>query len=317
MAATRPGDRRRRHLLRARGWLTGRLGLCDRAKTWLDEVADSPDFDHLSAAAWPRAHASCRTRAAWPRVPGPARPPHALCLDRRAGRPGGLGPPRRGKPAPRVLPPGQLVCAVCRRAAGPADPNGGVGVGGAGRELRKDGEQRVFCARAGCGPRARDRGQVPAARPVPRRRGRLPGGPGGARVPLRRGLVQGGAVGGGRRRGGPAAHGRGRGDACGAAQGIGPRREAHAAPCVRPGPGTLVLPGAPGRPASDTPLHITYRRIGVYRNDGRFFARNNFASFAPHDPARADAPAPTLHRRGSRRTWKGTGTSPAAARRSS
>lgn len=34
---------------------------------------------------------------------------------------------------------------------------------------------------------------------------------------------------------------------------------------------------------------FTYRRIGVYRNDGRFFARNNFASFAPHDPARADA----------------------------
>lgn len=34
---------------------------------------------------------------------------------------------------------------------------------------------------------------------------------------------------------------------------------------------------------------FTYRRIGVYRNDGRFFARNNFAAFTPADPAHADA----------------------------
>ena len=34
---------------------------------------------------------------------------------------------------------------------------------------------------------------------------------------------------------------------------------------------------------------FTYRRMGVYRNDGRFFARNNFAAFAPSRPAHADA----------------------------
>ena len=39
---------------------------------------------------------------------------------------------------------------------------------------------------------------------------------------------------------------------------------------------------------------FTYRRVGVYRNDGRFLARNNFAAFAPADPGRADALAAHL-----------------------
>lgn len=34
---------------------------------------------------------------------------------------------------------------------------------------------------------------------------------------------------------------------------------------------------------------FTHRRIKVYRNDGRFFARNNFAGFAPLDEGHADA----------------------------
>ena len=71
------------HLLRARGWLTGRLGLYDGVKTWFDEVADSPDFDYLSAAAASCRHAPCRTPPLWldPPRPVPRSADHIMTLE--------------------------------------------------------------------------------------------------------------------------------------------------------------------------------------------------------------------------------------------
>ena len=51
---------------------------------------------------------------------------------------------------------------------------------------------------------------------------------------------------------------------------------------LRGGPPSILLP------------IFTHRRIGVYRNDGRFFARNNFAALEPADPGHADALAAHL-----------------------
>lgn len=49
---------------------------------------------------------------------------------------------------------------------------------------------------------------------------------------------------------------------------------------------SLVLPNDP--PAAFLSI-FTYVRIKVYRNNGRFFARNNFAAFVPDMPANTDA----------------------------
>ena len=59
------------HRLRATGWLLGRLGHYDRVQGWLEGVADSPNFDHLSNFQISGMRAPCRTPPLWLDPPRP------------------------------------------------------------------------------------------------------------------------------------------------------------------------------------------------------------------------------------------------------
>ena len=60
-----------RRRLRARGWLLGRLGLCDQAKDWLEGVASLPHFDHLLDDARSVPRAGYKTPPMWLETPKP------------------------------------------------------------------------------------------------------------------------------------------------------------------------------------------------------------------------------------------------------
>ena len=60
-----------RHRLRAKGWLLGRLGLCDQVKDWLEGVASLPHFDHLLDDARSVPRAGYRTPPMWLETPRP------------------------------------------------------------------------------------------------------------------------------------------------------------------------------------------------------------------------------------------------------
>ena len=77
--------------LRIKGWLLGRLGLYGRMKSWLEEGAAWPDFDHIFAAVDSAPRAAYRTPSLWLETPKPVQrsadrimtlePAAAVCRD--------------------------------------------------------------------------------------------------------------------------------------------------------------------------------------------------------------------------------------------
>ena len=82
-----------RHRLRAKGWLLGRLGLCNQVQSWLEEVAYLDNFDHLLVDARSGPRAGYRAPPMWLETPRPVprSADHILTLEPVAAAAAGAG----------------------------------------------------------------------------------------------------------------------------------------------------------------------------------------------------------------------------------
>ena len=107
------------HRLRARGWLLGRLGLYGQLGTWLEEASEWPDFDHISAAAFPPLHADYRAPSLWMEAPRP--------VPRSADHTMTLEPVATTCPDAGTVPGGIWAVMLILDAAGPICSHAGLG----------------------------------------------------------------------------------------------------------------------------------------------------------------------------------------------